>query len=288
MFSGGVGYNPATTPREGKGMERTIVNFTVADKGIGTLARAVPRVDPNSEGAQQWDVDAVFGVDEVQADHVDGALPQAGEYLARARDGKASATITIKPSQRDVRLTMRTTGDDPQPVLQDTAAEIRHLKLALTEKAQAYTARLRLYGLTPDQGAALLRCLGKPVELQVEPLQLDMDFGTDAPLGAVVSGHDGMDDVFGVLKQKRGAQYVLDDFGVLHTIGGITAALDLGDGAAPQAATFAQRVRDNGGDPSWRTLVAAMGAAGADSLTDAVIDHAVSMHLPPEAGVVNG
>jgi hypothetical protein len=270
-------------------MERTIVNFTVADSGTGTLARAVPRVDPNTEGTHQWDIDAVFFVDEVQAAHVDGALPQASEYLARARDKKGSATITIKPAQRDVRLSLTTTTtDDPQLVLGDVAAEIRHIKLAVTEKAQAYTARLRLYGLTPDQGAGLLACLGQPVEFQVQPAQLSLDLGDSAPLGAVVSGSDGANDVFGVLQQRRGEQYIVDDFGVLHTVGAINAALDLGDIDLGVADRYAQQVRDAGGAPSWRALVAAMGATGLHTLDDEVMLAAVAMHLPPEPGVMNG
>ena len=77
------GYNPGKVTRRNP-VERTIMNFATADQGIGTLAKAVPRVDPNTDGTQQWDIDAVFGVDEVQADHVAGALPGAGEHLARA------------------------------------------------------------------------------------------------------------------------------------------------------------------------------------------------------------
>jgi hypothetical protein len=267
-------------------MERTIVDFTATDQGTGTLARAVPRVDPAADGAQQWDIDLVFAVDEVQADHVEGALPQAGEYLARARDGKGSATITIKPTDRDVRLTLRDT--DGEVVLEDVAAEVRQIKMALTEKAQAYTARLRLYGMRPDQGAQLLAYLGGALQLHTQPAQLSMDFGTDAPLGALVTGSDGMEDVFGVLYQKRGESYVIDDFGVLHTVGELTASIPLGPDGQDVAQRYADQVRADDGSPTWRDLVAAMAATGCDRMTDEVVEHALHLRLPPEAGVAHG
>ena len=108
-------------------MERTIVNFSATDHGTGTLAKAVPRVDPNTEGTQQWDIDFVFGVDEVQARHVEPALPSSSSYLATARDGKGSATITIKPTQRDIRLSLSTTDGESDTVMDDVAAEIRQI-----------------------------------------------------------------------------------------------------------------------------------------------------------------
>ena len=68
-------------------------------------------------------------------------MPKAAEHLARARSGKAATTITIKPGDRDVLLTLQDGLGDP--VLLAVPAEVRQVRLTLTDKAQAYVARVR-------------------------------------------------------------------------------------------------------------------------------------------------
>lgn len=267
-----------------------IVNFAAKDSGIGSLAKAVPRVDPNTEGTQQWDIDIAFGVDEVQAKHVEPALPSSSSYLATARDGKGSATITIKPTQRDIRLTLASTDGDSDVLMDDVAAEIRQIKLTLTEKAQSYVARLRVYGLSPESGARVLSHLGKPVTLYVDQIQLELDYGISAPIGSVVTGSNGMEDVYGILAQKRGDQFIIDDFGVLHTVDAINASIMISASDLSKAETeYANSTRMQGFAPSWKHLMNGLGVHGVDDgITDAVIAFAIEWHLPPEVGTSNG
>ena len=100
---------------------RTAVNYTINDTGVATLTHAMPKVDATTEGAQQWDLDLASGVVESDAEHVAPALPQVGEYLARARDGRGSAQLTVKPTDRDVRVSLHTSDGDA--VLLNVAAE---------------------------------------------------------------------------------------------------------------------------------------------------------------------
>ena len=261
----------------------TIVNFTANDKGTATLTRAMPRVDANTEGTHQWDIDLVAGVDEAGADHVAPALPQVGEYLARARDGQGSAQITIKPTSRDLRLTLHTS--DGTEVAKDVAAEIRHLRMHLTEKAQNYVARLRLHGLEPAVGAALVSSLGKPLQVTAEPTQQALDFD-GVPLGSLVTARtENGTDVFGLLLKRTTAGLVVDNFGVLYTVSRVNAAITLADGWPPFAEGYEDNANRAGTTPDWRDLVTALAAVGdGTTLDQAVVDNALG--IPPEA--VNG
>jgi hypothetical protein len=269
-------------------MERTAVDYTRNDTGTATLARAVPKVDTNTEGTQQWDLDLVSGVAEDDAQHVAPALPQVGEYLARARDGKGSAQITIKPTTRDVRVNLHATDEEGSAVLLEASAEIRHLRMHLTEKAQRYVARLRVYGLTPEQGAALVRNLGQPLRVHVSQAQQEFQFEGPA-LGSLVGGEHQGNKVFGILQQRTDAGLVIDDFGVVYTVPKVESAIELSDGWQEYARQYGKDVRDAGRDPTWRDLILALGSVGDGATLDAeVVAWAVEQHLPPEAGSGSG
>lgn len=260
-------------------MERTIVDFTAVDAGKATLTRAVPKADATTEGTIQWDIDLVSGVDEVQAGHMAGPMPNAMELYARARDGKASATVTIRPTARDIRLTL--VGDDGD-VLKDVRAEIRHLKMTLTEKAQVSVARLRLFGLTTEQSAGLLAYLGKPMGVASVPIQQSFDFAT-VEIGSVVTANDGINDLYGVLTQRHDDHLVIDDFGVLHTVTALNAVVVLADGWQDHAGTYQNAVDEVKGAPSWRYLMSALAEVGVDNtLDEAVTTKALEYHLPIE------
>lgn len=263
-------------------MDRTAVNYTTADTGTATLTRAVPRVDATTQGTQQWDLDLTSGVVEADAEHVAPALPQVTEYLARARDGQGSAQVTVKPTQRDLRLQLY--DSDGGAVLLEASAEIRHLRMHLTEKAQTYTARLRVYGLTPEQGAALVRQLGQPLQVHAAPLQQAFEFDGPA-LGSLVTGDNSGEDVYGILTRRTDAGLVIDNFGLVHTVPTTKAAIVLAEGWEAKAEQYAQAVRDGGGAPTWRSVIAALAAVGdGTTLDDAVVEQALAYHLPPEAG----
>jgi len=241
------------------------------------------------EGAQQWDIDFSFGIDEVQAEHVGAALPSSTAYLASARDGKGSASITVKPTQRDIRLTLSTTDGESDTIVDDVAAEIRQVKFMVTEKAQSYVAKIRIYGLTPEDGAMILANLGNPVSVFVDQMQIEMEFD-GAPIGAVVTGSNGLEDVYGVLTQKRGDKYVIDDFGLLHTVDSVGASINLGPADIARALSdYADVSRGQGMTPSWKYIIQALGVCGIDDgVSDEVIKNAFGWQLPPEAGTVNG
>lgn len=262
-------------------MASNIVNFAAADNGTGSLVRAVPKVDPNSEGAHQWDIDLVFGVDEEAAEHVAGGLPGVNDHLASAKDGQGSAQITIKPTTRDIRLTLMR-GD--LIVAEDVAAEIRHLRMHLTKKAQNYVARLRLHGIPNEVSAQLVAALGKPVQVHVTPSQLSMDFA--AKLGQVVSANVDGEDIFGVLRKRTKDGMVIDNFGLIHTVDKITAAIQLEGDWELAAKVYAKSVKNAGGAPTWRDLISALAEVGdGATVTSAVVGHALKQYdLPAEAG----
>lgn len=264
----------------------SIVDFTREDRGTGDLVRALPRVDPLDDTRQAWDLDLAFAVDDGEAEQVEGVVPQVSEHLARARSGRAATSITIKPGDRDVLLTLQDGLGDP--VLLAVPAEVRQVRLTLTDKAQQYIARVRVQGLTPEQGAGLLGILGGSVGVYVQPAQMEFTFDESAKIGTVVSGSDGHKDVFGLLVNRKGDSYIVEDFDVLHTVQHLSANLDLDEREHEHVAEYAKQVREQGGSPSWRQIVQALAVDGSGRVTAAVASLAASYHLPPEAGSANG
>jgi hypothetical protein len=264
----------------------SIVDFTREDRGTGDLVRAVPRVDPLDSTRQAWDLDIAFTVDDGEAEQVEGVVPQVGEHLARARSGKAATSITIKPGDRDVLLTLQDGLGDP--VLLAVPAEVRQVRLTLTDKAQAYVARVRVQGLNPEQGAGLLAMLGGAVGVYVQPAQMELTFDEPAKLGTVVSGSDGHKDVFGLLVNRKGDSYVIEDFDVLHTVPHLSANIDLDEREHEHVAAYVAEVRAMNAAPSWRCIVQALAEDGGGRVTAKVAKLAASYHLPPEAGAAHG
>lgn len=263
-------------------MDRTIIDFTREDHGTGTLTRAVPRVDSQIPGTQEWDLDIMFTVvDDLQTEHVHGVLPSATEYLTRAMEGRGGTTITVKPSQRDIRLTLTT--QDGQVVLSDVHTEVRHIRLSVTEKVQVYVSRVRLPALTPEQGAAILGVLGTEVTLFVTQDQIALDFGNGAELGSLVCGVTGDVSQFGILRQKRGTLFMVEDFGVIHTVDRVTAALSITQESLDRAEQCADQIRQMGGTPSWADFVDGMANQDTQQITPEVAQWVLEGHQTSKA-----
>lgn len=237
-------------------MER-IVDFRQADTGMGVLTRLVPKVDPGVEDSLQWDLDLTFEVDDGAAAHVEGLVPAGAEYLGRALDGQGSATVTVQPAARDVYIVLT---DDAGAEYVQAAAEVRFVKLRVTERAQSYVARLRLFALHPNQSTSLTAALGKRVAVTVEPAQQSLDLMTRPAEGDVVTGSSGGDEVCGTYRRLADGREVLDDFGVVYPLEHVVSFMpvDIEDGALT---AYEDAAKAAGLMPRWADLIVALAHA---------------------------
>ena len=267
-----------------------IVDFTVAGEGLARLTKLTPRVDPGTEERRMWDIDLVAVLDNEGAAVLQSGIPHAQDYLSRATSKIASAVIKVKPVAKEIGLTLQS--NKGVMVLDKVAGEIRSLQLNLTDRAQGYTARIRIHALDRKQSADLLMVQGKTVAVTVDPRQQPLPLERGARVGDVVSARlaDG-NDVYGLYRGERDGGHLVDDFGVLYPAEEIISSLVIEDEGGVLAAQYGEEASDNG-TPTWRNIVVALSKAFARGapgirkanntwvLTEQVVDDAIALGLP--------
>ena len=256
------------------------LDWTQPGSAACVLQRVIPKLD--RDGLQVWDLDLVAEVDSASVHDLRVMIPQAPDLYARTMDGAGSVNVQIKPTDSDVRISLR---DGLECLMQDRPAVVQQVRLVLTESAQTCTARVRLEVVEAAEAAQILQGLGHTLIVDVQPVQLSLDL-QPADLGQIVCGEStsGAGFVFGVLVESAEGLHTVDDFGRLHQCSQITASIDLDRASHDHAKTYRDQILAMGGHPTWRDLVDRMVQAGVQTLSPEMSAEAVARWLPVEPG----
>lgn len=282
-------------------MDFAPILWTQNATGVALLVKAVPKV---AGDGRTWEVD--FWVDlnaKANADQLSGNFPAVGSYYDAAVNEIAAADLKIKPlAGQNCHVTLKRA--DGTVVVEDQPAEIRFMKLRANTNVRGQFAKVRLLNCQIDQSNDIVGAIGERVAVNVTQDQGTLFIPTaDEPeVGMVVTGVDKAGNtIAGRMTRKDDAGVIVDDFGVLYTLAGVSTAVTVescdDSTVADLMASYQEAVNSMEDQPSWSRLIEAVGVvwmagdvieptATTVYMNANVVAAAIALHVSdiPEAG----
>lgn len=252
--------------------EHSPINWTGNGGGVGLVTAIKPRRKAGQDGMLDWELDIVVALgDRVAAESLETSLPQLVTYYGRAVDAESSADLKIRPSSKDIHVTLET----KDLRLQDVGAEIRFIKARLTENAQVQAAKITLKNVKLSLSEDICTMLGENVEVTVQQDQGELLLLPNAlpDVGQLVSGLDsgGKTRIGLVLRAEAGAIQI-EDFRDLHVIKSVvtsTEVMSQDDSDIDELLSrYSDSMEDLGGVASWDHLMTVVMQAVAEGLVN--------------------
>lgn len=222
------------------------------------VTKVVPKLD-SSGGGISWDVDVAYNVtSEDEAEMLRSVFPSAVTAYLRAKDGRGDSLLKTTLPQQLFTVSFRTKGGD-EFIVKRTAAECRGVEFKVNEKAQTYTAKMRLCHMRSEFYVDLVQSLGEFVVVTVEPQQQDLPLpkADKIEVGDVVVAEWNGQEVYGVYRGEKYEEHIVEDFQTTYRAQKVLSSIRVEGASAPfdgDLGWYRTLVKT----PTWRDLVLAL------------------------------
>jgi hypothetical protein len=235
-----------------------MLTFQESGEAYCEVVKVIPKVDSDGGGIC-WDVDVAYGVtSEDEAEMLKAVFPSALTAYMRAVDGKSDSLLKATMPEALVFVDFALKGGET--LFQRASAEVRGVEFKCNQKQQTYTAKLKLKFLRSDYYVGLVQSLGEFVVVRVRPQQQDLPLSkrtVEPKPGNVVCAESDGKEIYGVFKGMKYGEYIVEDFGIVHTAQTIYSVLAVAD-AQNEIEGPLFMYQQLAEVPTWTDLVASM------------------------------